>query len=143
MKTAESVIFKRYQASTATAQSTPTITEKKVRQSQRIKEIREALIEAGYASLDQQASVLGLSRSSTWAVLRGNHKCSGLRPALIARMLNAPTLPPTARAVIEQYTNEKSGGFYGDSVAQCKRFAVKLNLGSGLFVASEINDPLR
>src|SRR5262245_34319164 len=71
----------------------------RAKQRQRIRELRTALIRSGFGSLDQQTAALGLSRSTTWAVLQGNHKCKGLRAALIARMLASPRLPDNARAI--------------------------------------------
>ena len=50
----------------------------KARQSAKIKQFGDALVEAGYHALDGQARVLGLSRSTTWTILKANHKSSGL-----------------------------------------------------------------
>jgi hypothetical protein len=100
--------------------------DKRPTQSQRIRELRLALIEAGCVSLDQQAAVLGLSRSTTWAILRGNPTCTGLPPALIARMLRAPKLPQAARAVLMNYVSEKSQGAYGHSDVQRERLTAQL-----------------
>jgi predicted DNA-binding transcriptional regulator AlpA len=69
----------------------------KARQSAKIRELREALVASGFLTLDEQSKVLGLSRSTTWTILKGNHKASGLSAAIIDRMLAAPRLPP-ARA---------------------------------------------
>src|SRR6266481_1348141 len=52
----------------------PLGTAARVRQRRKIEEIGEALARAGYTSLDAQARVLGLSRSTTWTVLTGVHK---------------------------------------------------------------------
>ena len=93
-------------------------------QSQRIRELREALIEAGCVSLDQQAAVLGLLRSTTWAVLSNN--CAGLPAALLAHMLRASKLPQSARAILVSYVREKSHGAYGHSDAQRERFTAQL-----------------
>jgi hypothetical protein len=43
-------------------------------QSAKIKEVGEALVATGHVSLDEQATVLGLSRSTTWTILQANHK---------------------------------------------------------------------
>jgi hypothetical protein len=98
----------------------------KARQSQRIKDIRRTLIEAGFVSLDQQADALGLSRSTTWAVLKGSHKGSGLRAALVARMFASPRLPPETRALLVNYVNEKLQGVYGHNDLQRERFGSQL-----------------
>src|SRR6185437_9495418 len=98
----------------------------RARQSERIKEIRQALIDAGADSLEKQAAVLGLSRSSTWAILQGNHKSSGLRASVISRMLASSQLPPTVRVIIENYVDEKLRGNYGHSKRQCDLFSLRL-----------------
>lgn len=92
----------------------------------KIRELRPALIEAGFLSLDQQAAALGLSRSTTWAVLKGNHKCSGLRAGLIARMWSAPNLPPPAKSILAEYVIEKLHGAYGHNDLTRKRFIAQL-----------------
>jgi hypothetical protein len=47
------------------------------------RELGTALAGAGILSLDEQARVLGLPRSTTGTILRGNHKSSGLSTAVI------------------------------------------------------------
>jgi hypothetical protein len=103
----------------------------KDRQSQKIRQIRDALIAAGFLTLDEQAKVLGLSRSTTWTVLRGNHKGSGLSVGLINRMLAATQLPSLARATIEEYVEEKAAGLYGHGTIQRSRFIARLRLARG------------
>src|SRR5215217_537038 len=85
----------------------------KARQRLRIKEIGVALCEAGHISLDEQAKVLGLRRSTTWVVLQANHKSTGLTAGLINRILEAPELPSAVRAKVLQYAEEKAAGLYG------------------------------
>ena len=99
---------------------------KRTRQASRIRDLRQALIEAGHKSLDQQATALGLCRSTTWTVLRGDHKCIGLGAALVARMWVAPELPPTARTILANYITEKSEGAYGHNEDQRERFIARL-----------------
>jgi DNA invertase Pin-like site-specific DNA recombinase len=55
----------------------------KARQSAKIRELREALVASGFLTLDEQSKALGLSRSTTWTILKGNHKASGLSAAII------------------------------------------------------------
>ena len=66
----------------------------KTTQCSKIRELRQALVKAGHLTLDQQAESLGLARSTAWAILRGNHKHSGLSAATIKRMLSSQQLPP-------------------------------------------------
>jgi hypothetical protein len=100
----------------------------KQRQSSKISEIGDALVASGISTLDQQASALGLSRSTTWTILRANHKASGLSAAVINRMLAVPQLPPLVRAVLVEYIGEKTTGVYGHSELQRRRFTARLSL---------------
>ena len=64
------------------------------RQRRKIEEIGEALASAGYTSLDKQARVLSLPRSTAWTVLKGVHKSSGLSASTVNKMLSTNALPP-------------------------------------------------
>jgi hypothetical protein len=72
-------------------------THPKKRQSAKIKEFGEALAAEGFNTLDDQARVLGLSRSTTWTILRASHKTSGLSVKIIKRILAAPNPSSTVR----------------------------------------------
>jgi predicted DNA-binding transcriptional regulator AlpA len=100
----------------------------KARQCAKIAELREALLDAGLMSLDQQAAALGLSRSTAWALLKSSHKASGLSASTIRRMLNSPALPPNARHVIQDYVERKSIGTYGHREHRLRMFRAQLNL---------------
>src|SRR4051812_9064385 len=99
----------------------------KARQSARIKEIGEALVAEGISALDHQARALGLSRSTTWTIVKGNHKNSGLSAAIIERMLLALHLPARVRLKIFQYTHEKRAGQFGDSALRLRKFQARLS----------------
>ena len=94
----------------------------RAKQAAKIRELRQVLVNAGFSVLDQQAVALGLSRSTAWAVLKGNHKSSGLSATLINRMLTSPKLPPSARAVLIEYVEEKSAGAYGHNKDRLRIF---------------------
>ena len=98
----------------------------KARQSAKIRELGQALIDAGLRTLDAQADALGLPRSTAWTIVKTCHKTSGLSAGSIERML-ASKLPPRARATIVEYVEEKSFGLYGGSRRQQQRFAVRLS----------------
>jgi hypothetical protein len=100
--------------------------ERKERQRLKIKEIRAALCEAGHVSLDEQARVLGLSRSTTWAMLQANYKSTGLTAVVINRMLRAPKLPSAVRAKLLQYADDKAHGLYGHDHRQRRAFLKRL-----------------
>jgi hypothetical protein len=103
-------------------------TKTKSRQSWKIREIGGALTSSGFISLDEQAKALGLGRSTTWAILRGNHKASGLSATTINRILSAPQLPPLVRARVLEYVTEKSAALYGHSKTQVRKFCNLLSL---------------
>ena len=105
---------------------TSIIANMKAMQSAKIRELRQALAYAGFRTVDQQAKCLGLSRSTAWAVLKGNHKCSGLSAGLIKRMLASPHLPPSAREVILVYVAKKTAGAFGHNEGQLQIFRAEL-----------------
>lgn len=102
------------------------IADLKARQAAKIRQLGEALVDAGYRGLDDQARVLGLSRSTTWTILKANHKSSGLSAAVINRMLAAPDLPPRVRLKIFEYIEEKGAGLYGDEEACVRKFTARV-----------------
>ena len=101
--------------------------EMKARQSRKIEELRKALCAGGPVSFCEQAELLGLCRSTTWAVLMRPYKSSGMTAAVIIRMLASQKLPPDARTIILEYIAEKGGGHYGHSRAQCRKFISRLS----------------
>jgi hypothetical protein len=111
--------------------------EAKERQNSKIREIRDALRAAGFVALDGQASMLGLSRSTTWSILQGKHKSSGLSASIIGRILGARQLPPGARAKVLEYVEEKTAGLYGHKNSQLRRFKARLSVHRSIRVAPE------
>ena len=95
-------------------------------QSKKIREIAQALIVAGYISLDDQASALGLPRSTTWTILHAKHKNSGLSAAIIQKILAQPQLSQPVRRKVLEYVQEKASGAYGDNPYRLRRFAARL-----------------
>jgi predicted DNA-binding transcriptional regulator AlpA len=100
----------------------------KARQSAKIRELREALVASGFLTLDEQSKALGLSRSTTWTILKGNHKASGLSAAIIDRMLAAPRLPPLVRAKIHEYIEDKTAGLYGNNKTTLRKLTARLSI---------------
>src|SRR5215469_14516051 len=92
----------------------------------KIREVAEALITAGYHCLDDQASALGLPRSTTWTILHTHHKNSGLSASVIKRMLAQTQLPGLVRRKVLEYIEQKSCGAYGHNPRQVRRFASRL-----------------
>jgi hypothetical protein len=64
----------------------------KARQSAKIRELGQALIDAGLRTLDAQADALGLPRSTAWTIVKTCHKTSGLSAGSIERMLGSKPL---------------------------------------------------
>jgi hypothetical protein len=109
-----------------TTTSVSRLSDMKSRQASKIAKLREALVAAGFETLTQQAAVLGLSRSTAWVVMRGDHKASGLSAITLKRILASPNLPPEARRLIEEYICEKLLGGYGHSQSSLKLFRKRL-----------------
>ena len=65
----------------------------KARQSAKIREIADALICAGFPTIDAQAKILGVGRSTAWTLLKSTHKGSGLSAKVISRILAVRQLP--------------------------------------------------
>ena len=98
----------------------------KTRQTAKMREIVEALVAAGYDSLDSQAAALGLSRSTTWTIIKATHKSSGLSARTLKRMLSAPGLHPVVRRKILEYIEERNDGRYGSTVNSQRMFNQRL-----------------
>ena len=98
------------------------------RQQEAIRRIGEALVRCGYVSIEEQAAALNLPRSTTWTVLKANHKTSGLSASIIHKMLRSPELPEAARARILEYIEEKRKGSFGDNPIRLRRFDARLSL---------------
>ena len=98
----------------------------KARQSAKLRELRQALMDAGFVTLSKQARVLELSRSTAWTVMSGSHKSSGLSATIIKRMLTSQQLPPSARTVLLEYVGEKNAGMYGHDQYRLRIFRTQL-----------------
>jgi hypothetical protein len=99
----------------------------RIQQRLKIEEIGTTLAECGFVALDEQAYVLGLSRSTAWTVLRAMHKNSGLSARTINRMLATGRLPPRVRQKLLEYIAAKMSGAYGDQEHRLKAFASRIS----------------
>ena len=106
--------------------SVSALREAKARQSSKIRCLSETLIAAGFLTLDAQAKVLGLARSTAWTIFRSTHKGSGLSAATINRMLRSPGLPLAVRAKLIEYVEEKASGAYGHSKTHLRKFCAQI-----------------
>ena len=103
-----------------------TCAQMRARQCDKLAELRVALVAIGFDTAAKQAVALGLSRSSAWKVLKGDHKHSGMSASTINRMLASPDLPPDARKIIDEYVWYKLQGAYGHPAKRLKNFRLKL-----------------
>src|SRR5689334_3779037 len=98
----------------------------KALQVRKIQEIGEALVASGVSNLDDQASALGLCRSTTWSLLNASHKHSGLSAGVVNAILGSPRVPPAVRTKVLEYVEEKISGQYGHGPHQISRFAARV-----------------
>ena len=99
----------------------------RTKQRLKIEEIGTTLAECGFVALDEQANVLGLSRSTAWTVIRAMHKNSGLSAMTINRMLDTVRLPPRIRLKLLEYIAEKMSGVYGGQKHRLNAFASRIS----------------
>ena len=116
------------------SQRTSSTSAMKARQCAKIAELRKILEQAGYRSVSEQAVVLGLSRSTTWALLKANHKASGVSGSILKRMLRSAGLPLAVRQWIYEYVGEKLAGKYGHRRSRLRIFRAQVELGDGTVI---------
>jgi hypothetical protein len=98
----------------------------KARQTAKIQEIARALHLAGFQTLDAQAKILGVGRSTAWTILKSNHKGSGLSARTIGRLLSVRQLPLIVRTTILEYVEEKAAGRYGHNARTRRKFIIAI-----------------
>lgn len=94
-------------------------------QQSKILEISEVLSRHGHRTVDQQARILNVPRSTAWTILRPTHKHSGLTIRVLLKMLNSPELPLEARQKVLDYLYEKAEGHFGSNRNCQRRFRAK------------------
>ena len=72
-----------------------------------VQHIADALIEAGYTSLDEQAKALGIHRATAWTIIKTKHKLGYLNAKTTERMLANPELPQCIRDVLQRNVAER------------------------------------
>jgi hypothetical protein len=105
-----------------------TVARLKARQSAKIRDIAKALRAGGFDTLDAQARVLGVGRSTAWTILKSKHKGSGLSAKVVNRMLSVRQLPPLVRKTVLEYVEEKASGRYGHSAKIRRKFITALSV---------------
>ena len=93
----------------------------KARQAAKIEEVRRALIVAGYRTTAEQAFVLGINRSTAWALLNHDRR-AGPSAIVLKRILLSQNLPQTVRRKVEEYIKEKSVGRYAHDKRRVRLF---------------------
>ena len=93
----------------------------KRRQASKLTEIREALVAAGFDTVDKQAIALGVKRNTAWALLNRD-KRAGPSAKIIKRILSSPNLPAAVQRRVEEYIEQKIDGVYGHAEARRRWF---------------------
>jgi hypothetical protein len=73
-----------------------------------VQSIADALVGAGFTSLDEQAKALGLHRATAWTIIKAKHKLGYLNAKTTERMLTNPELPPCIRDVLQRFVAERA-----------------------------------
>ena len=102
----------------------------KLRQAAKIRELENVLLTLGYKSAGQRAALLGLKRSTVWAIFNAEHTRGGLSSNTVKQLLAANGAPKELRRVIEEYVRAKLAGAYGHNHSALKRFRVSAGLPS-------------
>ena len=109
---------------------------------EKIREIAEALLKAGYSTVDAQAKILGVPRSTAWTILSGHHKASGLSVRIIQAMLNSPDLPALVRAKILEYVADKAAGRFGTNSVRRRRFRARMSECGLVLTLRDVEEPI-
>jgi hypothetical protein len=97
-----------------------------------VQHIADALVAAGYTTLDQQAKALGIHRATAWTIIRTKHKLGYLNAKTTERMLTNPELPPCIRDILQRYKSKDQRLSASDELRRCPES-----------VASQVNSPNR
>ena len=93
----------------------------KRRQASKLAEIRQALVAAGFDTVRRQATALGVTPPTAWALLNRD-KRTGPSAKIIKRILSSPNLPTAVRRRVEEYIEQKIEGVYGHNEARRRWF---------------------
>jgi len=72
-----------------------------------VEPIVNALLAAGYSSLDNQAKALGVHRATAWTIIKNKHKLGRLNQATVSRILANSGTPHSVRLIVEQCLKEQ------------------------------------
>jgi hypothetical protein len=105
--------------------------EEKLRQAAKIRQLREVLCASGYTTIREQAAVLGLKTSTTWAIFHSEHTHGGLSGRTIKQLLAARSIPVQVEKVVREYITEKLSGAYGHQQYLLKGFRLRAGFDVG------------
>jgi hypothetical protein len=100
------------------------------KQAAKISELKRAMLALGYKTLSEQAALLGLRRTTVWAMFKSPHTRGGMSANTVKRMLAATEAPREVRQIIDEYVREKLTGAYGHAPSALARFRIRAGLSA-------------
>src|SRR5262245_46483048 len=100
------------------------------KQAAKIAELKKALLALGYKTLSEQAALLGLKRTTVWAMFKSSHTRGGMSANTAKRMLAATEAPREVRQIIDEYVREELTGAYGHPTSALARFRIRAGLSA-------------
>jgi hypothetical protein len=73
-----------------------------------IQPIANAVIEAGFTSLDAQAKALGISRSTAWTIMKAKHKLGRLNCKTAQCILTNANTPVSVRQLVQTMLDDRN-----------------------------------
>jgi hypothetical protein len=73
-----------------------------------IQPIANAVIEAGFTSLDAQAKALGVSRSTAWTIMKAKHKLGRLNSKTARCIVANPNTPASVRELVQIMLDDRN-----------------------------------
>ena len=70
--------------------------------------VANALIKAGYVSLDAQAKALGVSRSTAWTIVKAKQKLGCLNNKTVRNILANPDTPASVRETVRTLMDQEN-----------------------------------
>ena len=100
------------------------------KQAAKISELKRVILALGYKTLSEQATLLGLKRTTVWAMFKSSHTRGGMSANTVKRMLAATEAPREVRQIIDEYVREKLAGAYGHAPSALARFRIRAGLSA-------------
>ena len=100
------------------------------KQAAKISELKRVILARGYKTLSEQAALLGLKRTTVWAMFKSSHTRGGMSANTVERMLAATEAPREVRQIIDEYVREKLTGAYGHPPSALARFRIRAGLSA-------------